>query len=343
MARASDGACSTRASIASPVAWLAGDGPAQVGERRAEAGRVRPEHLGHGAHHVEAVGAAPQHRGRPEGVDEAGQGAGGAPEQRRGLVEVDRVAGDDERLQHLQVPAVEAVERALHAGPGAGPRRERGEVGRRRPGQVGAAADQGPQLVVAAPADVVGEAPDGGGAPGREGGHPPTVIGPGPVPCRRDLPLARMWPTPRPHHGGTRDPSAPVVRLRHVLDVPLLGDTIGDNLDRTVARFPDREALVDVPTGRRWTYAELGRRRSTRWPAGCSRRGSRKGDRVGIWAPNCAEWVLVQYATAKIGAILVNINPAYRSHELEYVLNQSGCRAAGQRASAFKTLGLRAR
>ena len=119
-------------------------------------------------------------------------------------------------------------------------------------------------------------------------------------------------------------------------DVPLLGDTIGDNFDRTVAAQPDREALVDV---RHRAALDLRRARaptSTRWRSACSAAGVGKGDRVGIWAPNCAEWTLVQYATAKIGAILVNINPAYRTHELEYVLNQAGDRAAGRGARASR-------
>ncbi|HEY5185286.1 MAG TPA: AMP-binding protein [Actinomycetes bacterium] len=110
-----------------------------------------------------------------------------------------------------------------------------------------------------------------------------------------------------------------------VSDVPLLGETIGENLARTVARFPDREALVDVPTGRRWTYAELDRA-IDELAGGLLELGVARGERVGIWAPNCAEWVLVQYATARLGAILVNINPSYRSHELQYVLAQSGIR-----------------
>ncbi|MGW2526882.1 AMP-binding protein [Streptomyces sp. NPDC001595] len=104
---------------------------------------------------------------------------------------------------------------------------------------------------------------------------------------------------------------------------PLLGDTIGENLRRTAAAWPDREALVDVPSGRRWTYArfaadvdELAR--------ALLASGVGKGDRVGVWAVNCPEWVLVQYATARIGAIMVNINPAYRTHEVEYVLRQAG-------------------
>ena len=107
--------------------------------------------------------------------------------------------------------------------------------------------------------------------------------------------------------------------------VALLGDTIGDNFDRTVARFGDREALVDVATGRRWTYRELAADVNA-LALGFLDRGVAKGERVGIWAPNCAEWTMVQYATAKIGAILVNINPAYGSRELEYVLRQSGIR-----------------
>ncbi|WP_063019795.1 AMP-binding protein [Nocardia niwae] len=110
-----------------------------------------------------------------------------------------------------------------------------------------------------------------------------------------------------------------------VSDVPLLGDTIGGNLDRTVAAFPDREALVDRPSGRRWTYRALGAAVDA-LACGLADQGIGKGDRVGIWAPNCAEWFLVQYATAKIGAILVNINPAYRTSELEYVLRQAGVR-----------------
>ncbi|MFJ9581254.1 AMP-binding protein [Streptomyces sp. NPDC101191] len=108
-----------------------------------------------------------------------------------------------------------------------------------------------------------------------------------------------------------------------VSDTALLGDTIGANLDRAVATWPEREALVDVPTGRRWTYARFGAD-VARLADALLASGVVKGDRVGIWAVNCAEWVLVQYATARIGAIMVNINPAYRAHELEYVLNQAG-------------------
>jgi len=122
--------------------------------------------------------------------------------------------------------------------------------------------------------------------------------------------------------------------------VPLLGETIGDNLRRIAVQFPAREALVDVPTGRRWTYAQLDADSDT-VGAALLALGINKGDRVGIWAPNCAEWAVLQYATAKIGAILVNINPAYRSHELAYVLRQSGIRLLVS-AENFKTSDYRA-
>jgi fatty-acyl-CoA synthase len=106
-------------------------------------------------------------------------------------------------------------------------------------------------------------------------------------------------------------------------DSPLLGETIGANFARTVARFGEREAVVDCHAERRFTYMEL--YRDVRSLArGLLAAGIGKGDRVGIWSPNCAEWVIVQYATALIGAILVNVNPNYRAHELEFVLNQSG-------------------
>ncbi|MEU6343897.1 AMP-binding protein [Streptomyces sp. NPDC046977] len=103
----------------------------------------------------------------------------------------------------------------------------------------------------------------------------------------------------------------------------LLGDTIGRNLARAVAAWPDREALVDVAGGRRWTYTQFSDAVDD-VARGLLAKGVGKGDRVGIWAVNCPEWVLVQYATARIGAIMVNINPAYRVHELAYVLNQAG-------------------
>ena len=118
-------------------------------------------------------------------------------------------------------------------------------------------------------------------------------------------------------------------------DVALLGDTIGQNLERTVAAHGDREALVEVQSGRRWTYSELNTDVDS-FARGLLARGIAKGDRVGIWAPNCAEWTIAQYATAKIGAILVNVNPAYRTHELSYAINQSGMRMLIT-ATQFKT------
>src|SRR5260370_14972988 len=128
--------------------------------------------------------------------------------------------------------------------------------------------------------------------------------------------------------GGKRAMSAALSYSSGESATPLLGDTIGGNFDATVGTFGDREALVDrsdPKTGRRWTYAELAADVDA-LALGLVEMGISKGDRVGIWAPNCAEWTLTQYASAKIGVILVNINPAYRTRELEFVLNQSGSR-----------------
>ncbi|MCA1712223.1 MAG: AMP-binding protein [Actinobacteria bacterium] len=124
-------------------------------------------------------------------------------------------------------------------------------------------------------------------------------------------------------------------------DTPLLGDTIGANLRRTAQRVPDREALVECATGRRWTYAQLDAD-VDRVAKALLAYGLDKGDRVGIWAPNVAEWVLVQYATARIGVVLTNVNPAYRSHELSYVVEQSGLRllisAVSHKTSDYKAM-----
>ncbi|HZP28555.1 MAG TPA: AMP-binding protein [Acidimicrobiia bacterium] len=117
--------------------------------------------------------------------------------------------------------------------------------------------------------------------------------------------------------------------------VPLVGETIGENLERTVARVPDREALVSRHQGLRYSYAELDAA-VDEIARGLMDLGVEPRDRVGIWSPNDAEWVLVQYATAKIGAILVNVNPAYRTTELEYALRQSSCRTLVA-APSFKT------
>jgi fatty-acyl-CoA synthase len=118
-------------------------------------------------------------------------------------------------------------------------------------------------------------------------------------------------------------------------DQPLLGETIDANLRRAVARFGDREAVIDMAAGRRLSYREVDAALDG-VARGLLARGVAAGDRVGIWAPNCLEWFLVQYATARIGAILVNINPSYRTHELAYVLRQAdiGTLVA---AVAFKT------
>ncbi len=107
--------------------------------------------------------------------------------------------------------------------------------------------------------------------------------------------------------------------------VPLLGKTIGEMFDETVEKFPETEALVVVHQNIRWTYRLL-KQQVDKCALGLHAMGLRKGDRIGIWALNRAEWAVLQYASAKLGAILVNINPSYRVHELEYVLKQSGCK-----------------
>src|SRR3954452_22966590 len=122
--------------------------------------------------------------------------------------------------------------------------------------------------------------------------------------------------------------------------VPLLGETIGANFERTVERFPDAEALVSRHQGQRFTYAALNDAVDV-LARGLLDVGLEPGDRVGMWSPNNVEWVLVQYATAKVGVVLVNMNPAYRTSELEYALNKSGCRVLIA-APAFKTSDYRA-
>jgi non-ribosomal peptide synthetase component E (peptide arylation enzyme) len=107
-------------------------------------------------------------------------------------------------------------------------------------------------------------------------------------------------------------------------DIPLIGMAIGDMFDRVAEALPDHDALVSRHQGLRWSYRQL-KEECDRFARGLIALGVTKGDRVGIWSPNYAEWVVAQFATPKIGAILVNINPAYRTHELEYALAQSGC------------------
>ncbi len=108
-------------------------------------------------------------------------------------------------------------------------------------------------------------------------------------------------------------------------DQPLLECTIGVDFERNVALFGDRDALIEAATGRKWTYTDLNAEVDA-LARGLLSLGVRRGDRIGIWSPNCAEWTIVQYATAKVGAILVNVNPAFRYGELEYVVRQCGMR-----------------
>jgi len=141
------------------------------------------------------------------------------------------------------------------------------------------------------------------------------------------------------HLGSSDVPTAQALRSLSYTSgtstIPLLGLTIGDQFDLTVSRYPDNPALISRHQHIHWTYREL-QEQVNQCAKALLHLGIQKGERVGIWAPNCAEWVITQFATSKIGVILVNINPSYRLHELEYVLNQSGCSAIVI-ASAFKT------
>ncbi|MBV8916286.1 MAG: AMP-binding protein [Acetobacteraceae bacterium] len=129
--------------------------------------------------------------------------------------------------------------------------------------------------------------------------------------------------------------SSPATSYVHgAVEIPLLGETIGQNLDRTAQRFPDNPALIVRSQGVRWSYRELVQRAEA-FAAGLLALGLERGERVGIWSLNNAEWVVTQFATAKAGLILVNINPAYRLHELEFALNKVACRALIT-ATAFK-------
>jgi len=105
--------------------------------------------------------------------------------------------------------------------------------------------------------------------------------------------------------------------------IPLLGETIDENLKKTVAKYPNQDALICSHQNYRATYQEF-YDQVVQVAKGLMALGVKRGDRVGVWSPNCYQWTLLQYATAKIGVILVNINPAYRTSELIYVINQSG-------------------
>ena len=122
---------------------------------------------------------------------------------------------------------------------------------------------------------------------------------------------------------------------------PLLGETIGANLRRTVERFPDADALVVRSQFIRFSYRELWDL-ITRAARGLLALGVKAGDRVGVWSPNRFEWVVAQYATARVGAVLVNVNPAYRATELEFALTKAGVSvlllARGFRATDYRTL-----
>lgn len=140
------------------------------------------------------------------------------------------------------------------------------------------------------------------------------------------------------HHPQAALGIAPARGIAHVAgstETPLIEETIPQLLHRTVAQSSDREAVVFSAEGIRWTWAEFSER-VDRLASGLLRLGLGHGDRLGIWAPNRSEWLLSQFATARIGVILVNINPAYRLHELEYALRKTGCRALVL-AESFKT------
>ena len=159
--------------------------------------------------------------------------------------------------------------------------------------------------------------------------RPRAVAGAAPGPIGA---TARAWRRRRRTEG---DPMTTLATDAGRTDIPLLDDTIGANLARTVAAHGSREALVARHQGVRWTYDELAER-VDRCAKGLLALGLQQGDRVGLWSPNYAEWTLLQYATAEIGVILVNVNPAYRTHELQYALAQSGCRMLFA-APSFKT------
>src|SRR5437660_11246327 len=116
---------------------------------------------------------------------------------------------------------------------------------------------------------------------------------------------------------------------------PLIGETIGVHFDKIAERCGERDALISRQQGVRWSYRALQERVDT-FAAGLLALGLLPGERIGIWSPNNAEWVVAQFATAKAGLILVNINPAYRLAELEYALNKAGCRGLIT-AARFKT------
>jgi fatty-acyl-CoA synthase len=151
----------------------------------------------------------------------------------------------------------------------------------------------------------------------------------------RPEPEVTAMPATARHHAHNRAPSDGLSLVRGATDTPLWELTVSACQDATTARMPDAPACVFSGEALRWSWAEL-RERSDRLAAGLLALGLQRGDRLGIWSPNRSEWVLAQYASARIGVILVNINPAYRVFELEYALNLVGCKALVLAAN-FKT------
>ncbi|MGE8332180.1 MAG: AMP-binding protein, partial [Paraburkholderia nemoris] len=135
--------------------------------------------------------------------------------------------------------------------------------------------------------------------------------------------------------GALIEPKDGLSYVRGSTDIPLSEATVARFLRDTAASFPDRPAVVFREQGIRWTWKEFAEEVDI-LAAGLLTLGIAKGDRVGIWSPNRVEWLLTQFATARIGAVLVNINPAYRLAELEYALNKVGCKAIIA-AERFKT------
>ncbi len=272
---------------------------------------------------VDAVPApAGDHRGRADGRPAPGPGHDLAPgEDGRG----DRARRLRHRLLVDATPAPAAADRGqgrpvVRAGDGGRRRRRRDRaiddraVRRARPAG-GRGGRGGRAHLAAAPR---GGLPRGAGLvlrPPHAGRRAGGVAGPLPPAAPRHRPRAAgLAGEGRARRAGRRQNRGMATATAYASGVsalPLLGETIGQNLARTVEAHGDREALVDVASGRRWTYRELAGE-VERLARGLLAAGVDKGDRVGIWAPNCPEWIFLQYATARVGAILVNVNPAYR-------------------------------
>src|SRR6202048_4402669 len=145
----------------------------------------------------------------------------------------------------------------------------------------------------------------------------------------------RAWGTETHRYAGGLGGEMPQLSYVHgASNTPLIGETIGIHFDKAAERCGGRDALISRHQGIRWSYRAL-KERVDAFAAGLLALGLRPGARVGIWSPNNAEWVVAQFAPAKAGLILVNINPAYRLAELEYALNKAGC-AALITAARFK-------